>query len=130
VARSLQRFPIVAPEDSASIILACTPRETHFLALEALRAALAEHGLGALMLGADVPRAALLDAVQRKGRPVAALLWSQTGDTADVRTVNDLAAHASVSVGGPGWDGVIDEIHASRLDSLPAAVDFFVPARR
>jgi len=128
VTRALQRLPIVAPEDSASIILACTSGETHFLALEALRAALAEHGRGALMLGADVPRAALLDAVQRKGRPVATLLWSQTEDTADIGTVNDLAAYASVSVGGPGWNGVTEELHASRLDSLRAAVDFFVPA--
>jgi len=128
VTRSLQRYPIAAPEESASIILACTPRETHFLALEALRAALAEHGRGALMLGADVPRAALLDAVQRKGRPVTALLWSQTEDTADFQTVNDLAEHASVSVGGPGWDAVIDRIHASRLNSLGEAVDHFAAA--
>jgi MerR family transcriptional regulator, light-induced transcriptional regulator len=128
VSRSLQRFPIAAPEETPSIILACTTRETHALALEALRAALVEHGRGAVMLGADVPRTALMDAVQRGRRPVAALLWSQTEDTADVRTVNDLAAHASVSVGGPGWDAVIDELDAPRLDSLRAAVDFFVPA--
>lgn len=128
VSRSLQRFPIAAPEESASIILACTSRETHSLALEALRAALVEHGRGALMLGADVPRAALLDAVQRKGRPVATLLWSQTEDTADIRTVNDLAAHASVSVGGPGWDAVIDQIRAPLLGSLREAVHHFAAA--
>lgn len=125
VSRSLQRFPIAEPNENPSIILACTSRETHSLALEALRAALVEHGRGALMLGADVPRTAIIDAVQRRGRPVAALLWSQTADTADVRMVNDLAAHASVSVGGPGWDAVIEELHAPRLDSLRAAIDFF-----
>ena len=114
--------------NSSSIILACTSRETHSLALEALRAALVERGRGALMLGADVPRTAIIDAVERKGRPVATLLWSQTEDTADVRTVNDLAAHASVSVGGPGWDAVIEEIQVPRLDSLRAAVDYFAPA--
>lgn len=128
VSRSLQRYPIVAPEETASIILACTSRETHSLALEALRAALAEYGRGAVMLGADVPRAALLDAVQRRGKPVATLLWSQTRDTADVRAVNALAAHASVSVGGPGWDAVIDKLAAPRLESLREAVDYFVPA--
>ena len=128
VARSLQRYPLAEPEDSASIILACTPRETHSLALEALRAALAQHGRGAVMLGADVPRAALVDAVQRKGRPVATMLWSQTEDTADIRTVNDLAAHASVSVGGPGWDAVIEQIDASQLNSLREAVDHFAAA--
>lgn len=128
VSRSLQRYPIATPEESAPIILACTSHETHSLALEALRAALAERGRGALMLGADVPRSALIDAVERKGRPVATLLWSQTQDTADVRTVNDLAARASVSVGGPGWDAVTQQIQARRLKSLHAAVEYFVPS--
>lgn len=128
VSRSLQRYPLAAAEETASILLACTPGETHLLALEALRAALAEHGRGAVMLGTDVPRAALLDAVQRRGKPVATLLWSQTPDTADVRVVNDLAAHASVSVGGPGWDAVIEKLAAPRLESLRAAVDHFVTA--
>jgi MerR family transcriptional regulator, light-induced transcriptional regulator len=126
VSRSLQRFPIAAPSKSASIILACTSRETHSLALEALRAALVERGCGALMLGADVPRTAIIDAVQRSGRPVATLLWSQTADTADIRMVEDLAAHTPVSVGGPGWDAVIEELSAPRLNSLRAAVDHFV----
>jgi hypothetical protein len=128
VSRSLQCFPIVPAEHYASIILACTSRETHSLALEALRAALVERGRGALMLGADVPRTALVDAVERQGRPVATLLWSHTEDTADVSAVNDLAVHASVCVGGPGWDAVIEQIQAPRLESLRAAVDHFVPA--
>lgn len=127
VSRSLQRFPIAQPQDSTQIILACTSRESHSLALEALRAALVERGRGALMLGADVPRSALIGAAERKGRPVATLLWSQTGDTADVRTVTDVAAHASVTVGGPGWDTVIDQIKVPRLGSLRAAVDHFAP---
>ncbi|AEV76385.1 hypothetical protein MycrhN_5923 [Mycolicibacterium rhodesiae NBB3] len=127
VTRSLQRYPIPAPAESAPIILACTPHETHTLALDALRAALVERGRGALMLGADVPRSALIEAVERKGRPVATMLWSQTQDTADVDTVNDLAARASVSVGGPGWDAVMDQIQAPRLKNLRAAVDYFVP---
>jgi hypothetical protein len=127
VSRSLHRFPIAAPEESPSIILACTSRETHSLALEALRAALVERGRAALMLGADVPRTAIVDAVQRMARPVAMLLWAQTEHTADIGTVNDMAAHASVCVGGPGWDAVIEQLHAPRLDSLRAAVDHFAP---
>lgn len=127
VSRSLQRFPIAAPSQTPSIILACTPRERHSLALEALRAALVERGHAALMLGADVPRTAVIDAVRRRGRPVAALLWSQTEDTADVPTLNDVAAHASVSVGGPGWDAALEELRAPRLESLRAAVDLFAP---
>lgn len=129
VSRSMQRYPIAAPEESASIILACTPRETHSLALETLRAALAEHGRGALMLGTDVPRTALIDAVQRKGKPVSALLWSQTEDTADIDSVNDLVENASVSVGGPGWDSVLDRLPVPRLESLSSAVEHFVKVR-
>lgn len=128
VSRSLQRYPIAPPEDAAPIILACTAHESHFLALEALRAALVERGRGALMLGADVPRTALIDAVERKGRPVATLLWSQTEDTADVSTANDLSAQASVTVGGPGWEAVADQLLVPRMKSLRAAVDYLVPA--
>jgi transposase-like protein len=128
VSRSLQRFPLAGPGEFSPIILACTSRETHVLALEALRAALVERGRGALMLGTDVPRTALIDAVERKGQPVTTLLWSQTEDTADVRSVNALAAHASVTVGGPGWDAVIDQIKVPQLKSLRAAVDYFAPA--
>jgi hypothetical protein len=127
VSRSLQRLPIAAPRQCASIVLACTSHETHSLALEALRAALGEHGRGALMLGADVPRSALIDVVQRNGRSVATLLWSQTAATADIGTVNALAARASVSVGGPGWDAVIDKLQAPRLESLRAALDHLAP---
>jgi hypothetical protein len=63
VPRSLQRLPITP--DASSIILACSEDETHSLALEALRAALGERDRGAPMLGADVPTAALIDAIQR-----------------------------------------------------------------
>jgi len=127
VTRSFQRYPIPSPEEFAPIILACTARETHTLALEALRAALVERGRAALMLGADVPRSALMDAVERKATPMATLLWSQTQDTADVTTVNDLAMRAKVSVGGPGWDGVVEQLHAPQMKNLRAAVDFFAP---
>ena len=125
VTRSLQRFPLAGPGEVLVDHSRVHPHETHSLALEALRAALMERGRGALMLGADVPRTALIDAVERKGPPVETLLWSQTEDTADVRSVNELAAHASVSVGGPGWDAVMEQIQVPRLKSLRDAVDHF-----
>ena len=127
VSRSLQRFPIAAPDASEPIILACAPRERHSLSLEALRAALVERGRSALMLGPDVPRKALIDAVERQGRSVATLLWSHTGETADIRTVNALAKHASVRIAGPGWNEVIEKLEVPRLDSLGAAIDHFTP---
>jgi DNA-binding transcriptional MerR regulator len=103
VSRALQRSPMVAPDEASTVILACMSGETHTLALEALRAALAERGHGALMLGADVPRAALLDAVTRSDPRVTAVMWSQTSDTADEKTIAEIAIHAEVIVCGPGW---------------------------
>lgn len=103
VSRSLQRLPITPADRSAAIVLACTPGEAHTLALEAVRAALGERRRGAVMLGADVPAAAVLDAVGRSEQPVTVLLWSQRPHTADAHVVRSLAAHAQVLVGGPGW---------------------------
>ncbi len=124
VSRSLQRLPITPPHPSAAIILACTSGETHTLALEALRAGLGERGLGALMLGGDVPRTALLDAVTRTEPPATAVMWSQTADTADDETISEIANHADVIVCGPGWtEAPRGAVH---LDSLRAALRHFV----
>jgi MerR family transcriptional regulator, light-induced transcriptional regulator len=130
VSRSLQRLPIAPPDAAASIILACTAGEAHTLALEALRAALGERGCGALMLGADVPLVALVDAVQRRERPVTAVLWSQAPPTADAKMVEAVvAADAEVIVGGPGWESTTVPRSALRIGSLDAAVHHFVPDR-
>ena len=83
VSHVLQRLPVTSAR-SPSIILACSEDEHHSLALEALRAALGERGRDALMLGADVPVAALIDAIGRRAKPVTVVLWAQTGRTADV----------------------------------------------
>jgi DNA-binding transcriptional MerR regulator len=124
VSRSLQRLPI-APDDAPTIILACTETETHTLALEALRAALGDRGRGALMLGADVPRTALIDAVERNGDSVTVVLWSQTTQTADVATAKAvIGADAQLMVGGPGWTSARLPKKAVRLDSLSTAVRY------
>ena len=47
---------------------------------------------------------------------------------ADLRAVNALAAHASVSIAGPGWDAVAERLEVPRLGSLGAAIDHFAPA--
>ena len=72
-----------AQSTASSIILACTETETHTLSLEALRAALAERGRPAVMLGADVPVAALIDALERRAAAGTVMLWAQTRRTAD-----------------------------------------------
>jgi MerR family transcriptional regulator, light-induced transcriptional regulator len=123
VSRSLQRLPVTAPDESASTILACSEGEAHSLALEALRAALGERGHGALMLGADVPCTALLDAIERTARPATVVLWAQTRRTADVATATAvIGARAQLVVGGPGWQPVRVPKKAVRVASLDAAL--------
>ena len=102
VSRSLQRLPIAESKKSSPIILACTAREAHTLALEVLRAALGERGQGALMLGADVPCVAVIDAIARRPQRVTVVLWSQSRRTADLETANAvIGARARLLVGGP-----------------------------
>ncbi|MBH0775647.1 MerR family transcriptional regulator [Nocardia bovistercoris] len=108
----------------ASILLACTSGETHALPLEVLRAALAERGVGARMLGADVPTTALLDALARHADPTSVVLWSQQESTALTSAARACAgARAAVFVGGPGWDEVILPERVTRLTSLVEATD-------
>jgi MerR family transcriptional regulator, light-induced transcriptional regulator len=128
VSRCLQQFPVAPPDKSASTVLACTSHEPHVLPLEAVRAALGERGHGSLMLGADVPVSALTDAIGRVRKPVTALLWSQTTETADLDIVHAVGADVTVLLGGPGWDGVDAEGPAVRVRSLREALERCVPA--
>lgn len=130
VSRSLHRLPVAAGGSSASIILACPQGEAHTLALEALRAALGERQRHALMLGADVPTAALLDALGRHQTRVTVVLWAQTVETADVPTVRTVAMQADVLVGGPGWESASVPAEAVRIDSLDRALSHFELAPR
>ncbi|WP_054814970.1 MerR family transcriptional regulator [Nocardia arizonensis] len=116
--------PPPEPARSDSILLACTSGETHALALEALRAALAEREIGARMLGADVPTTALIDALARHGDPTSVVLWSQQESTALASAVRAcVGAGARVLVGGPGWDEVILPERVLRVGSLIEAAD-------
>ena len=122
VSRSLQRLPNDT-SGTASIILACSEDEAHCLALEALRAALVERDRAALMLGADVPRTALLDAIGRHDGQVTVVLWAQAIDTADTATAKAvIGADAQLLVGGPGWTSARLPKKAVRVNSLPAAL--------
>jgi MerR family transcriptional regulator, light-induced transcriptional regulator len=123
VSRALQRLPVEPSNRSASIILAGAVAETHTLALEALRAALGERGRGAVMLGADVPASALIDAIGRAGAPVTVVLWAQTAATADLTAARSVLAHgADLMLGGPGWKSVRAPKKAVRLNYLAATV--------
>jgi MerR family transcriptional regulator, light-induced transcriptional regulator len=106
IATSLHRTAPPLPATAQPVILACTSGETHSLPLEALRAALAERGTGAHMLGAALPTAALKDALARHARPVTVVLWAQRSDTARVSAIRAaLDGHARVVAAGPGWAG-------------------------
>lgn len=122
VTRALQKQPVGAI--GAQTVLACAAGEYHSLALEALRAAMGEHGRCALMLGASVPTPAILDALRQVG-PAAVVLWAQGADTADADSVAALrAAGADVCVAGPGWSEANLPTRVVRLDSLRTALRY------
>ncbi|MFI2662268.1 MerR family transcriptional regulator [Micromonospora carbonacea] len=114
-----EAFATVARAASATgparILLSCADEEQHTLPLEALAAALAEAGVAYRMLGARVPTAALVEAVNRTG-PAAVVVWSHIRATADPAQLSALLASPRrpllVLAAGPGW----------RADSLPAGV--------
>jgi DNA-binding transcriptional MerR regulator len=117
-------------DNNHAVVLACTSGETHALPLEALRAGLAERGVGALMLGADVPTDAVATALTRDDRRPDAVLWSQQESTALTSAIR--ACHnveSRVLVGGPGWDAVILPEFAHRLDGLGEAIDLIATPR-
>ncbi|TDC50874.1 MerR family transcriptional regulator [Micromonospora sp. KC207] len=114
-----EAFAAVARAGSAAgpprLLLSCADEEQHTLPLEALAAALAEAGVAYRMLGARVPAAALVEAVNRTG-PAAVVIWSHTLATADPAQLTALLASPRrpllVLAAGPGW----------RADPLPAGV--------
>jgi MerR family transcriptional regulator, light-induced transcriptional regulator len=112
-----------AAADLRPVLLACTPGEWHNLPLAVLGAVLAERGVPARPLGANLPLDALAAAVRRTA-PAAVVLWSQDPATADAglfaalpRTRPGFRAYA----GGPGWGGLPARV--TRLDSLADAAD-------
>ncbi|MFF0487771.1 MerR family transcriptional regulator [Nocardia sp. NPDC004068] len=110
--------------DPAAIVLACTSGEQHALPLEVLRAALAERGVPAVMLGADVPAFALTDTLSRHPGTPTVVLWSNHESTALFATVRAcLDAGARVLVGGPGWEATRLPPEVGHVDSLHAALD-------
>lgn len=87
-------------------LLGCAAGERHTLALEALRAALAERAAPVRALGADLPTAALGNAIRRT-HPGVVALWAQTERTARPGALAHLHALGvpTVLAIGPGWAG-------------------------
>ncbi|RIV38880.1 MerR family transcriptional regulator [Micromonospora radicis] len=113
------------------ILLSCADEEQHSLPLEALAAALVEAGVSHRMLGARVPVAALLDAIDRIG-PAAVVLWSHTRATADPAQLTALLTAPRrpllVLAAGPGWQpealpsGVMRPVDLAEAVTLAVAV--------
>ncbi|WP_455713476.1 cobalamin-dependent protein [Streptomyces virginiae] len=114
------------------VILACTPTEQHTLPLEALAAALAQHGWPMRMFGAAVPADALDASVRRLG-PAAVALWSQSHSTADMSVVRRVAATGfglrgariapMVMLVGPGWPPAAAGTGMTRPRGLRQAIE-------
>lgn len=86
-----------------AVLLACVDTEQHTLPLEALAAALAEQGTPVRMLGAAVPTATLVHAVETT-RPAVVVLWAQREEAAHADTVVALRGFPLFPVvAGPGW---------------------------
>lgn len=110
---ALHRVP--APVGTgAAILLACADGDRHTLPLEALRAALAENGRSALLLGASIPEGALRDAVRRT-HPAAVVVWSS-----QPAKPPRLRGKARLVLAGPGWPA--RGKRAERPESLGDAV--------
>jgi methylmalonyl-CoA mutase cobalamin-binding subunit len=134
LSRSIQQALLSVARPAAAqtpqVLLACADEEQHTLAIEALAAALAEHGCPSRMLGARVPGQALADAVHRTG-PAAVLVWSQTphtGTTDQAHQLLDLHPRPIViAAAGPGWpDDLPDGLdHPANLDD---AIDLILHA--
>lgn len=90
----------------ARVLLACADEEQHSLPLEALAAALGEHGCPSRLLGARVPPPALAESIRRTG-PAAVFVWSHSPETADPAQLRALLTvrprPALIAAVGPGW---------------------------
>jgi DNA-binding transcriptional MerR regulator len=95
-----------SPSSVRPVLLGSMPGERHSLPLRVLAATLAERGVGASLLGADLPGSALNAAITRTA-PAAVFLWSQAPESADASLVGGLPRtrpRTRCYVGGPGWD--------------------------
>ncbi|MFN8184284.1 MAG: MerR family transcriptional regulator [Candidatus Nanopelagicales bacterium] len=111
------------PVKREGVLLAATATEDHVLPLYALRAALAEQGVGAELLTARTPASALGLAARRL-HPAVIILWAQLPENADAMgfaEIPGLRPRPVLAVAGPGWPADTD---LTLLNGLREAVDF------
>ncbi len=104
------------------LLAAATPSEAHALPLDALAAALADHGVGSVVLEM-LPPVALHAAVGHLN-PQVLVLWARSPDTRDDALVRSLVTRVPlVCAAGPGWQVQRLPRSVVGLDDLPSAVD-------
>ena len=114
------------PVKREGVLLAATDGEDHVLPLYALRAALAEAGIGCEMLAASTPARALGDAAKRL-HPSVVILWAQLSENADLHgfdALPGLRPRPALAVAGPGWTGSAGHLKVPHLGDLREAVNF------
>lgn len=111
------------PLNPRPVLLACADEEMHSLPLFAVAAGLAERHVGSRVLGARVPREALVSAIRRTG-PAVVLVWSTMPGEEGSDRLADLPALRPaplVLAAGPGWDAQLPA-GVSRVDDLVGAL--------
>lgn len=93
---------VTTTSGAVSVVLASTPDEMHDIPMTVLAAALAEHGVNALHLGARTPGRALSDALARV-RPTVVVLWAQDRALAQIPALPAMRPAPALLLCGPGW---------------------------
>jgi DNA-binding transcriptional MerR regulator len=96
------------PRNARPVVLAGAPDDLHDLPLSVLRAALADVGIRAHLVGARTPEDALRETVERLGPPVV-FLWAQMPG-AQVPDLPGRRPATTLLVGGPGWAAIPDGV--------------------
>ena len=93
------------PSGRSAVVLASAEDDQHSLPVYALEAALAEQGLGSLVLGARVPWHSLADLAGRM-LPDVIFVWAtleRPGDDTLADVIDQIPDGTRVLAGGPGW---------------------------
>ncbi len=113
-----------APVGHSAVVLASAEEDQHSLPVYALESALAEQGLGSLMLGARVPWESL-SGLARRTNPEVIFVWAtleRRFDDALMKTITELPEQTRLVLGGPGW-GSLSLPRAQRVGDLTEAVN-------
>lgn len=113
----------VSPTGHTAVVLASAEEDQHSLPVYALESALAEQGMGSLMLGARVPWESLSN-LARRTNPEVIFVWATLErhfDGSLMKAITELPEQTRLVLGGPGW-GSLSLPRARRVSDLTEAV--------